>query len=53
MEASIDQNAQDDDGITALHIAASQGDGRVVRFLLEADADASLCDNDTRTQSRP
>ncbi|XP_066986735.1 uncharacterized protein [Macrobrachium rosenbergii] len=39
LEAKVDVNAVDNDGETALHIAARSGRGRIVKSLLEAKGD--------------
>ncbi|XP_068231375.1 uncharacterized protein [Palaemon carinicauda] len=42
IEAKVDVDVLDNDGETALHIAARSGRGRIVRTLLEAKADWSI-----------
>lgn len=44
LEAGIDKNARDHDGITALHLAAKFGRSDVVRFLVESGVDANVRD---------
>ncbi|XP_064099756.1 uncharacterized protein LOC135210819 [Macrobrachium nipponense] len=42
LEAKVDVNAVDNDGETALHIAARSGRGRIVKALLEAKGDWAI-----------
>ena len=49
LEAGADKNLADNDGSTALMMAAVQGHATVLRLLLEAGADKNLADNDGST----
>ena len=49
VEHGADVNAQDNDGYTALLVAAMLGDVEVVRLLVEHGADVNAQDNDGRT----
>ena len=47
--AGADVNAQNPEGETALHMAASHADGAMVKLLLKAGADVNVRDKDGRT----
>ena len=49
VEASADMNLTDNDGRTALMLAADWGHVEVVRLLVDAGADKDLADKDGRT----
>ena len=46
LNAGCDPNAQDNDGETALHKAAWNGDRLMVKFLVEVGADTNVCDHE-------